>query len=501
MFTYLKHHKAVLILVFLIFLYSVYFSYFTILRYQTLYSSYFDLGIMNQTVYNTYMAIKTGDWSRVLEMTNPFGWEQIKRMAIHNDLMLVLFAPFYFIHAGPETLLVIQSIVLGLGAIAVYLLTKHVLEYGANNNRFVRFSLLPLVFSAAYLLYSPMQRANIFDFHAVTLAVPILLFMYYFWVRKKYWASGLLLILSLLTKEQVALTTLFFGGFILFSPSKLTRQKGRSNLVFGLCVVFISLAWFLLSLSVIIPHFRGDVHFALKYYGDFGDSPLKIIMGIIKKPSAIATYIFREDTLRYFWFLLGPLGFLSLLSPLHLAVAIPELAVNLLSNSWNMRNIIFHYTAVIQPWIFIAAIYGARNYIAGKRRYPVLLVILIMVCTTLFSYFKGPLPYSREAEIHPFKYPQKEQKDIELWAQILKSERYRISSTGQLAPFLTNRRYFNNFSNDYIHSDYVIVRKNEIFDYPEKDQLIPIYQRLQKDDRFKIIYRSDNFEVYRKIIK
>ncbi|MGZ6519611.1 MAG: winged helix-turn-helix domain-containing protein, partial [Bacteroidia bacterium] len=47
--------------------------------------------------------------------------------------------------------------------------------------------------------------------------------------------------------------------------------------------------------SVIIPYFRGSHHFALSYYGDFGDSPIRIIIGILKNPYNIGKYIFDYD--------------------------------------------------------------------------------------------------------------------------------------------------------------------------------------------------------------
>src|SRR3989338_7189107 len=114
----IKNKKIEIILWVFIIAYALYFSYFTVLRYKTLYASYYDLGIMHQTVFNTYSAIKNNDWSRFLEMTNTTGAEQIKRMAIHNDPLLALMAPFYFIHSGPETILIIQSVMVALGAIA-----------------------------------------------------------------------------------------------------------------------------------------------------------------------------------------------------------------------------------------------------------------------------------------------------------------------------------------------------------------------------------------------
>src|SRR3990167_1404353 len=145
-----KKYKYQILLWIFILAYIVYFSYFTILRYKTLYASYYDLGIMHQTVYNTYSAVKTGDWNRFLELTNPTGTEQIKRMAIHNDLLLALLSPFYFIHSGPETLLIIQSVITALGAIAIFKISNNVLKN----------DLLSLIFSVSYLLYFPLQRAN-----------------------------------------------------------------------------------------------------------------------------------------------------------------------------------------------------------------------------------------------------------------------------------------------------------------------------------------------------
>lgn len=497
MAAFLKKHRIRLVLFSLIAAYIAYFCYFTVLRYRTLYASYFDLGIMNQTVYNSFMAIKTGDWSRMLELTNPFGWEQIKRMAIHNDIILAPLALFYFLHAGPETLLVIQTVAVALGALALYRIGKIVLT-GPRVNPW-----WPVLVVLAYLLYPPLERANIFDFHAVVLATPLLLFMFADWLEKRYWRSLLFLGLSLLTKEEVGLTAACFGLYVLWQERHRIKSVAgairSAPIRYGLTVICLSLAWFGISMFVIIPYFRGSVHFALKYYGDFGDSPLRIIAGIIAHPRNLVPYLFRPDTFTYFLFLLGPIDFFPLLAPPALLIALPELAINLLSSSWNMRLLIYHYTAVIHPWVFIAGLYGMKKLFGPNGQRRLLVAAVLLVSSVTFAYLKGPLPFAREREIHPLKYPQAEARDIGLWASILKDERYRISSTGQLAPFLTNRRYFDDFSSDYVDSDYVIVRKNEIFDYPEKNTLIPIYQRLQKDDRFKIIYQRNNFVVYQKI--
>ena len=513
----IKNYRYKIILWLFILAYTIYFSYFTILRYKTLYASYYDLGIMHQTVYNTFISIKTGDWSRFLELTNPLGSNQIKRMAIHNDILLALLAPFYFLHSGPETLLVIQAAIIALGALAIFKIANLILQ----KNKYA--ALLALIFSLAYLLYPPLERANIFDFHAVVLATTFLLFMFYFWLVKKYLFSLIFFVLSLFSKEQVALTTLMFGLYAFLNchcerlkGAKQSQLKGLKGLLrpppwrgprndrewfFSFLIVILSIFWFIFSVFYLIPLSRGGNHFAVSRYSDFGDSPLRIILGIFTNPDSIFKYVFRTDSLNYLKNLLGPIGYLSLLSPIQLLITLPEFAINLLSKNPNMRNIIYHYTAVITPFVFISAIYGANKLANIKRTYQnsKIIGIILLIVSITFAYYKGPLPFAKEKNIHPFKYPQKEAKDAFFWSKTLQDEQLKISTTGQLSPFFTSRRYFYTFSARYRLADYVVVRLNEIYNYPEKKELIPVYERLKVDYNYELIYQRENFEVYKRI--
>lgn len=493
-FFFKKHWSVILLLLFVI-VYIGYFSYLTILRYHTLYANYFDLGIMHQTVYNTYRALQTGDFSRFLELTNPHGYDQVKRMAIHNDILLAFLAPFYFIYNGAETLLIIQSLVLGLGTFALYGISQIVLQKQKKKE------IIGLIFSASYLLFPAMERANIFEFHAVTLATGLLLFMFYFFLKKKYLFSALFFIASIFSKEEVALTTAFFGLYILFitfRDKKIRITERKKEIAFGIFILVTSIMWFFLSMLVIIPIFRKEMSFALTYYSDFGDSPVKVLFGILKNPSSIIRYIWHIDTARYLLFLLGPMGFLSLFAPLQLLIVLPEFAINLLSNNWNMRNIIYHYTSVITPFIMISAIYGFYNIVNFKKRLKYPILALVIICTALFSYFKSPLPYSVERDVHPFLWPQKEMKDAHLWKGILTDKKLKIMATNQIAPLFSSRRYLYQFSSRYDLADYIVLSTNEIYNYPEKDKLIPIYEQLSKDKKYMRVYKNENVEVFRK---
>ncbi|NTU47233.1 DUF2079 domain-containing protein [Candidatus Roizmanbacteria bacterium] len=496
MFTLICKYKIQVLLGVFLLAYVFYFSSFSILRYRTLYASYYDLGIMHQTVFNTYQALVHLDPSRILEMTNPEGVNQIKRMAIHNDPILAFMAPFYFLWSGPETLLIIQTIILAIGALAVYLIAQRVFHSLPQRQLF------SFLFAIAYLLYTPMERANLFDFHGVTLATSFLLFMIYFWLVRNYRWSAVFFLLSLLCKEQVALTTGMFGLFMLYTAWK--QKSPEKSYCYPFIVLGVSSAWFLVSLLVIIPHFRGSNHFALGYYGDFGESPMKVMVGVFHNPLSLGKYLSRPDTWNYFYFLLGPLAFLSVLSPLRLLIAAPEFAINLLSQNWNMRNIIFHYTSVIQPFVFFSAIYGflpAYSFLKKNIktvRFPFIIGGLILVATLFFSATKGPLPYSVERELYPILYPQPAIAVVHHWALALKDESIKVSSYGHIAPFFTSRRYYYPFSEQYDSADYVVIQASEVYNSSEQARFVPILEKLKADSRYQSVFSQDEVIVFQR---
>ena len=71
--------------------------------------------------------------------------------------------------------------------------------------------------------------------------------------------------------------------------------------------------------------------------------------------------------LSYLADLLLPLAGLSLLAPLLAATALPELALNLLSDTRTQTSIHFHYTAAAIPGLVMAAVLGAARV---QRRWP-----------------------------------------------------------------------------------------------------------------------------------
>lgn len=473
---------------------------------------YYDLGIMHQTTFNTYKAMTTGDLTRFLEMTNTLGPQQIKRMAIHNDLILALIAPLYVIYSGPEMLLVVQSAALALGAFGLYLLTNAVIKTQFKSTVSAGGSWLALSIAVSYLLYPMLHYTNLFEFHGVALATTFLIFMFYFWYIGRYKISFLFALLSMLTKEQVALTVLFFCLYVVFSSckdlfikKKFTWKTTLPYLRFPVVLGLLALTYFIVSLEVIIPFFRGGTdHFALEYYGEFGDSPTGVISAIVRNPSLIFKYVLNEDAIRYLVQLFQPVGFLAILSPFVLAIAAPEFGVNLLSQSDNMRNIIFHYTAVLTPFIFIATIFtavtGVRLYQSRfNKKFAFSIAAGIILVFALYStYTTGALPGARTAQVYMYRGGPANSTAVYEWSQKLKDDSIRVATTGKLAPFFTSRRYYYVMSKYYTYADYVVVNPEEVYKSFGSQWAIPGYEALVKDPQYKLLYKEDQFEVYAK---
>lgn len=498
---FLKSHVPEFLLGLSIILYCAYFIFASVVKMRYLYGNYFDIGIMHQTVYNTYRALVTFDFSRFLEMTDPYGPMQVKRMAIHNDPILAFLAPFYLIYSGPETLLVIQTIALALGSVGLYLITQTVFV----KEKLARW--FGVLVGVTYLFYPALQNSNLFEFHGVTLGTPLLIFMFYFWLRKRFGWSFLFFVLSLFTKEEVSLTIVFFGlytAFMTFRDQKY-RLGELQKYWFSVVIILISVCWFFLSLEVIIPMARGGSnHFALEYYGDFGDSPRTVVFSVLKQPAKAAQYIFRNDALAYLLRLFQPVGFLALLAPLALGIAAPEFGVNLISNNSNMRLIIYHYTAVLTAFIFIATIYGLHfvyQLIAKRWNTRIAffsLVVYLLVNISIGVYFFSSLPFAQNGEKYIYTHPFSNREEVFRWAEMLKDDSIKVSATGKLAPFFTSRRYFYILSSRYELADYVVLNPKEVFVDFGNESAIPAYEALQTDKHFTKIYDQNDLQVYKK---
>lgn len=459
--------------------YIVYFSSASILRHINFYSGRFDLGNMDQTVWNTMHG-------KFFLFTNPDGTEIVSRLVFHADFILVLISPLYFIWSDPRMLLLLQTIVLGLGAVFVYLIAKEVLK---NKN-------ISLVISASYLLYPALGFTNLYDFHAVALTTTFLLGAFYFMIKRKLAWFIVFTMLSGLTKEQVWAVVALLGLFL--ATDEFGRWHKKQNfsavqLYSGIIIFFLSLAAFYFLIWHAIPAARGGNHFALAFFSEFGDSPQIVIKNILTSPAKTLETLASVERLAYLKDVFLPVGFLPLLYPVLLFFAVPDLGINLLSSNSNLHQIYYQYTAVITPFIFISTIYAVRIVAKRLMRNGYLLVGTYIVIVSLYSaYSFGPLPGARNPNIDMFTKQVAEREEVQQFLKSIPRDK-KIAATNNLGAHLSQRDYIFTIPLGIEKADYVLflLTNNSSLRDLKNERLI--LERLINSSEFEIMYQKGSF--------
>lgn len=465
---WIAEHPQVVVLFCLVFLYIAYFTIASFLRYDNFYTGRFDLGNMAQTVWNTSRG-------RIFVLTNPNATENISRLAFHADFILVLFAPAYQIWSNPKILLLIQTLIVGTGAFFVYLIARDVLK---SKN-------IALVFSFVYLINPSIQRANLYDFHAVTLVTFFLLGTHYFYSKKKYFYFSLFAILAALTKEEIWLVTGLFGIFIFIF------QKKR---LFGSVVFLVSVAAFYFLIWHAIPGALGAQHFALSYYSEFGDSPSQIIKTALLSPQKIFMTFFEVSRLDYLNKLFLPVGFLSVLSPFLLVFAAPDLLIDLLSNNVQLHQIYYQYTAPISPFIFISAIFGLRRLRRIIKIREIFPVIFLLITSCYGAYYFGPMPGALESNLDMFTKSVDEDKQIENYISKI-PRRVSVAASNNLGSHLSQRQRIYTVPQGIGKADVIVFLLTNPYSEKAEREMV---SKLKQSNEYYLELEKDKFIVFKK---
>ncbi|HEV2235776.1 MAG TPA: DUF2079 domain-containing protein [Ktedonobacterales bacterium] len=316
-------------------------------RHLGYHSEAFDLGNMDQAVWNTLHGHLLRFTNRGIDWYGP-----PTRLAVHVEPILVLVAPLYLLHSGAETLLVLQTVALALGAIPLLALALR---------RLPDAPLLGVCFVLAYLLAPEILGEALYDFHPVALATPLLLAAFWALDARRYGWLLLAGVLAALCKEDVALALVPLGAFI-------ALRRGRPRLGWGLALG--AAAWTALCFFVIIPHFNGGASAsgnAFWYrYTDLGRTPKNAVRNIVTDPLLLLGVVFAPGKLAYLGRLALTGGALGVFAPWWWLVAAPELAINLLSTQEAQFSAFYQYNAMLLPVLLVAGIHGVAGRVAAR---------------------------------------------------------------------------------------------------------------------------------------
>jgi uncharacterized membrane protein len=342
------------------FVWALGFSVLAAQRHRDFVSHRYDLGNVVQVVWSTAHG-------RFLENTATDG-TQMSRLGSHVDPFLALFAPLWWLWPSPELITTLQAAALAAGALPVYWLArKHTGDARAG-----------LCLAFAYLLLPAVQWNALDDIHAVTFAVPLLLFCVWFLDEDRPVEGVLFGVLAASTKEDIPLV---LAGIAVWYAIRHRRW------ILGSTLAVLSVAWTVLALYVVIPHFSGDVSPFYRRLESVGGSPRGVLTTVVTDPASIWHAMTTGADVRYVAALLLPLLLLPLLEPLLALAALPVVAVSLLSDFEPMTSVRFHYVSAPVACLVAATAIGTRRL---PRRIATLAVVGVFAVAAIAT-SAGPL--------------------------------------------------------------------------------------------------------------
>lgn len=381
--------------------YAVVFSGFTIFMYYVFKSYAWDLGIFVQALWTTVNKGKFFYYTIELSV-NPSG----SFFGAHFSPILFLVLPIYAVFESPFTLLVLQSVVLALGAVPIYLIAK----------KHLGDRLSAVCLAAVYLTYPAIQGVNCFDFHTEAF-IPLFFLLAFYYIDDKKWFKGLLFVLLTLSTIEFAPVLIMFLGAYLTLKEAFTKdptERSRSllkRMFFPALLIVIAVIGLLLAFFVI------DTLNPIKSTGlpgnwtYWGSSLSGVVLNILTHPVEALTYMVTPwDKVFYLFSLLGPLLMLPIFCPEFL-LAVPWLIAAPLSENAAYYSIYFQYSAFAIGQLFIAFIFSVKRLSLfgndGRRNLKLqrTVVAFALVITILFSVAVSPIGLpdlsSRSVEITP----------------------------------------------------------------------------------------------------
>jgi uncharacterized membrane protein len=354
--------------------YAVYFSAITIENHRNLGTCSFDLGLEDNLMWNLVHGAP-------IFKSTPFDGPTGTHLRNHATFFSYVLAPIYGLAPRPETLLVVQAVMMGGAAVPLHLYARrHVSAWTAT------------LVALLYLLYPPLHGANLYDFHYLPLGVLFLWLVLYAVEAQRRALAIVATVLALSVREDVACCLGVIGLFLL-----LTGAAARA----GAVLAAVGIGYFLVMKLGVMPHFgNGSESFVNQYAGlvpPEGHGFGSVLETVVGNPVFTWSAILEKDKLVYLLQLFVPLLFVPLARRIGLLLVLPGFVFTLLSTGYPPLNqISFQYTTYWTAFVFIGVVLGLEQLrtprsdtdASGPRRQGALAVGLVaasLACSWLFG--------------------------------------------------------------------------------------------------------------------
>ncbi|HET6146614.1 MAG TPA: DUF2079 domain-containing protein [Polyangia bacterium] len=410
--------------------YATLFSIYTLTFHRNLRTAAYDLGLEDNLVWNVLHGI---GFFRSTPFSGPTG----SHFGNHATFFSYVIAPFYALAQGAGTLLVIQSLMIGMAAIPLFLFARrHVGDWAA------------CLIALLYLLYPPNHGANLYEFHYIPFGAFFLWMSLFLFEARRDLLGTVFVILAMSVREDIGgAGVAVLGAYLLISG-----ERPRVGLILAIAG---GLQFCLLKL-VFMPLVLGGESF-ITFYKDLEPAGQQNFGGVIKtvfgNPFYTLHTLIERDKLLYMLQYLVPLAFLPLRRPIVLLLMIPGFFFTVLSTGYApLIQTTFQYTFYWTVFLFIGlvGVLDRKNsspqvsdgeYVVRKRA-----ALFAMACAMIpVSYQSGAIFQRNTAKggfsPYNFETSARDLADRRTFAEIVKliPRRASVSASDNLVPQISNR--------------------------------------------------------------
>jgi uncharacterized membrane protein len=294
----------------------------------------------------------------------------------HTSFILLLAVPLYWIWPRPQTLLVLQTVLIAGAAVPIYLFARKTTRNVALATGIV----------LAYLLNPALQNGNMEQFHPesfLVLSVSVAI-LAAFESRGRLLAVAV--VASLLVKEDTALLMAPLGLWVFL----------RRNRTWGIWIMAGSVGYAIVATQVVIRTLLGTSSFYA------GRIPFGGIEGLASTPFAhpvrFARYVSSGYKPFYIWQMGVSFGWVFLIAPEIAAIGLLTLAENVLSTFPYMQQILYHYSLPVVPVLAMGTAFAVGRLRSSLSR-SVTTSIVVAAALVSCSLW-GLAPFSRNTYPH-----------------------------------------------------------------------------------------------------
>jgi uncharacterized membrane protein len=352
-----------------------------------------------------------------------------------------------------------------------------------------------VLLALSYLAY-PWLAWTALQPHAVTLAIPLLLYCVWALDGDRLLVFCPFAVLAASTGELVGLTLALLG---------LWYALARGRRLAGFLIAGAAGAWSAAAVYVVIPAFAGGTSAFYGYFASVGGSPQGVVRTLLTDPGAIGAELFTTRDLVYVLALALPLGGLFTLAPGLALAALPPLAENALAGPTAMTDPRAHYTAAVVPILFAATAVGVGRL--GARAQALAAKVVLVLCLGL-SVLVGAWPGvpDKTAEWDAIDFSTAHVEALRAAVALVPPDA-AVSSTNKAGSHLSARRYYYSVPVLPRRASWIVLDTTDPFVaspvFPvlaRNPQMLAAFARkIERDPEWREVYAREGVLVFRRV--